>query len=166
MSTAKTSLSSKLFLSAFLKRPCILEEEALALLRHCLIAEDVTDADENRPNLDTFVSQCNRSLDAIDMAILRVSHPNRDAHYYILTNYKHDEIAKLATNYKPTVLETFKNVLNSILQSSNGTISSTSILNSISSSSISKAWFEKTILREWQTDYWLEEMYLLIGSLL
>ncbi|KAJ1496690.1 hypothetical protein HMI55_005888, partial [Coelomomyces lativittatus] len=82
------------------------------------------------------------------------------------TNYKHDEIAKLATNYKPTVLETFKNVLNSILQSSNGTISSTSILNSISSSSISKAWFEKTILREWQTDYWLEEMYLLIGSLL
>ncbi|KAL7753743.1 Non-structural maintenance of chromosomes element 1 [Sorochytrium milnesiophthora] len=144
----------RLFMQMTLTHPAFSEQQAIARMRECFEAFNEQCQEDAWGD---FLWQLNNKLDFLDMKISDVRHPISGSKFFVLANYSTDEIAKLATTFKPTELQAIRSILDKIMQSAAGSVSSTDILNDVPSSLMSKNDFQRLILDKLVDDMWLHE---------
>ncbi|KNE54565.1 hypothetical protein AMAG_00534 [Allomyces macrogynus ATCC 38327] len=145
----------RLLVQSWMRRPFLLEEEAVALYQRCCSACELP---FNAAELPTVVQQINQGLDQFNLMIHFVEHHTRPVSYYILYNSQADEPSQLATNLKPIEIQVFSKMIGVIAQAPGGQVSSMDLLNEIpANKGITKRGFEDQVMSKLVDDGWLEK---------
>ncbi|KNE56212.1 hypothetical protein AMAG_02046 [Allomyces macrogynus ATCC 38327] len=145
----------RLLVQSWMRRPFLLEEEAVALYQRCCTACELP---FNAAELPSVVQQINQGLDQFNMMIHFVEHHTRPVSYYILYNSQADEPSQLATTLKPIEIQVFSNMIGVIAQAPGGQVSSMDLLNEIpANKGITKRGFEDQVMSKLADDGWLEK---------
>ncbi|KAJ3366981.1 Non-structural maintenance of chromosomes element 1 [Allomyces javanicus] len=145
----------RLLVQSWMRRPFLLEEEAVALYQRCCTACELP---FNAAELPTVVQQINQGLDQFNLMIHFVEHHTRPVSYYILYNSQADEPSQLATTLKPIEIQVFSTMIGVIAQAPGGQASSMDLLNEVpANKGITKRGFEDQVMSKLVDDGWLEK---------
>lgn len=85
--------------------------------------------DANPDKFTEFIATINNQLESLFMELRRGRSEDTGDVYYSLVNKAEDEHSKLATEYQPHEIEFIKSMLNMIIESENGSVSSVDLIN-------------------------------------
>ncbi|GCB67101.1 hypothetical protein scyTo_0012097 [Scyliorhinus torazame] len=126
------------------------------LHKHCCETYKV---DYRHDQLDEFIKNINTHLQPLFMQIRKGMNEDNGQQHYALINLAETEITRMAFDYTETELELFKKTMDLVLESENGMVSSTDVLNladQLQPKKMKKKEVEQVLLRFVQ-DKWLCE---------
>ncbi|XP_042897879.1 non-structural maintenance of chromosomes element 1 homolog isoform X2 [Parasteatoda tepidariorum] len=109
-----------------------------------------------RGDLKEFVEKINNAINPHNLAIKKGKDEISGEEYYVLINTANDELSRLNTIYKSKDLELFKRIIIGIVESEDGKVSSSTVLNNASAVDIRIKDANETIIR-FNKDGWLLE---------
>ncbi|KAI9223264.1 hypothetical protein BC828DRAFT_272062 [Blastocladiella britannica] len=165
-------LLQQLYLQHHLRRPFMSQGEAIGCYEKCCTAARrayIRPTNPKKKNTNTyhldpfneadftgFLTQVNVRISQLDLFLRQEEHPNRNTTFVILSNGNADDIAKLATTYKPAEIAVFRDVLEKIALAESGQVTSMDLLNCVPSTVATKTAFEATTLQRWLDEGWIE----------
>ncbi|XP_076086276.1 non-structural maintenance of chromosomes element 1 homolog isoform X1 [Mytilus galloprovincialis] len=126
--------SHKLFLQSFMSRGLLDAKEVRQLYRTCCLKfnEKYAEKEEDqKAHLLEFVRTINRNIQPFHMEIKKGVSEEEGKSFYCLVCTSDTSITKLASDYTQPEMEFFKRLIESIIDSDNGEIGSTSAINSV-----------------------------------
>ncbi|ORZ40213.1 hypothetical protein BCR44DRAFT_124365 [Catenaria anguillulae PL171] len=144
----------RVYIQSQMYKPFMREEEALAIYEQACLALGMPYRPDDFPG---FLTNINQALDQLNLSIRQEKHHSRDISYCLLINEEADELSKLATTLTPPQIGVFRTLVNKILDSPQGQLTSMDVLNTVPSTLMTKAVFEKTVLHKLVAEGWLEE---------
>lgn len=118
--------SQRLFLRSLMSKQFLSEKETRNMYRKACNAFGDDGAPENFVN---FVEAVNKNLRSLDMEIRQGISEDSGAVHYGLVNTAEDEHSKMATDFSPNEITFFKKVMDAIVTSTDGTVSSLEAMN-------------------------------------
>ncbi|CAH3015839.1 unnamed protein product [Porites evermanni] len=118
--------SQRLFLRSLMSKQFLSEKETRNIYRKACNAFGDDGAPENFVN---FVEAVNKNLRSLDMEIRQGISEDSGAVHYGLVNTAEDEHSKMATDFSPNEITFFKKVMDAIVTSTDGTVSSLDAMN-------------------------------------
>lgn len=147
--------SQRLFLQSVMAKQFLSEKETRNIYQKACSAFGDDSPPENFAN---FLDAINKSLRPLDMEIRRGISEDDGSVHYGLVNTAEDEHSKMATDFSPFDIVFFKKVMDQIIASPDGTISSTDALNTAADlekkMSITHA---EELLKKLVKDKWMSE---------
>ncbi|KAL6457241.1 hypothetical protein MHYP_G00342040 [Metynnis hypsauchen] len=148
--------SHKRFLQTLMSNGIISSLQAKALHRHCC---ETHGAHYLPDRLDEFIDVINAQLQPMFMHIRKGISEEDGLQYYALVNMAETDITRMSSDYADNELELFRKTMDLIVDSENGTASSTDILNCADSLQSKKLKKKETehVLNKFVQDKWLNE---------
>ena len=147
----------RLFLQQLISRRLVSDNDLQKLYQKCCEAYAVAAPVDG---LTDFVYSVNKALEPLFMEIRRGQSEEDGDIYYALVNCTEDEQSKLATEYNPQEVEYIKKILESIIISDEGCVSSIDLINL--ASDLTKrmtAQAAETIMNQLLSQHWLTESH-------
>lgn len=120
------SNAHRLFLQTFISHH-ILDEDKVAMLYVKVCEKYQVDAPSDQ--LTQFIHLINKTMESLFMEIRQGRAEDTGIAYYALVNTLEDENAKFASNYTPQEIDYIKRVINRLVTSEEGLVSSIDLLN-------------------------------------
>ncbi|XP_066530653.1 non-structural maintenance of chromosomes element 1 homolog [Hoplias malabaricus] len=148
--------SHKRFLQTLMSNGIISSVQAKALYQHCC---ETHGAHFSPDRLDDFIDIINAHLQPMFMQIRKGMSEDDGLQYYALVNMAETDITRMSSDYADNELELFRKTMDLIVDSENGTASSTDILNCADSLQTKKLKKKETehVLNKFVQDKWLTE---------
>ncbi|XP_045571024.1 non-structural maintenance of chromosomes element 1 homolog [Salmo salar] len=148
--------SHKRFLQTMMVNGIIDGAKARALHRHCC---ETHGAHYAHDKLDEFIEVINAQLQPMFMQIRKGMSEEDGLQYHALVNMAETDVTRMSTDYADNELELFRKTMDLIVDSDNGTASSTDILNCADSLQTKKLKKRETehVLNRLVQDKWLNE---------
>ncbi|XP_068606822.1 non-structural maintenance of chromosomes element 1 homolog isoform X2 [Brachionichthys hirsutus] len=148
--------SHRRFLQAMMANGVTDEQGAMALYRHCC----TTHSSQHSPaRLNDFIDTINSKLQPLFLQIRKGTSEDNGRQYYALVNMAETDVTRMSSDYADVELELFRRVLDLIVGSESGSVSSNDILNSADSLTMKKLKKSETekLLSRLVHDKWLDE---------
>lgn len=147
--------SHRLFLQCFIAKPFMSEEDTKNAYTKSAQAFQGNDDPEN---FDRFVNVTNKALRPLFLEIRKGVSEDDGKQYYGLVNGSEDQISKFATSYTAHDVEFFRKVMDLVVQSEDGTVTSVELLHGAHDleKAMAASQAEK-LLGLWVKDKWLSE---------
>ncbi|KAL4659022.1 hypothetical protein GN956_G3406 [Arapaima gigas] len=154
---AAMSDSHRRFLQIIMCHGIMEGSQARAVHQHCCQAYGT----QHTRSLDEFVDTINSQLQPLFMQIRKGMSEDEGLQYYALVNVADTDVTKMSSDYAANELELFRKTMDLIVDSENGTASSTDILNCADSLQTSKMKKKETeqVLSRLVQDKWLNEKH-------
>ncbi|XP_014666771.1 PREDICTED: non-structural maintenance of chromosomes element 1 homolog [Priapulus caudatus] len=124
--TLQMNDTHRMFLQALMTRRIMQGKEVKKIYNYCHEACDVLTEDAN---LSQFVVAINSNIRLYNMEIKKGVNEVSGAQYYALVNLSDSPVTRLAADFTPLELELFKKMMDMIVYSDNGIISSIDAIN-------------------------------------
>ncbi|KAK1805235.1 hypothetical protein P4O66_019579 [Electrophorus voltai] len=149
--------SHRRFLQTMMSNGVISSSQASALHRHCC---ETHGAHYSQEKVEDFISVINAQLQPLFMHIRKGMSEEDGLDYFALVNMAKTDITKMSSDYADNELELFRKTMDLIVDSENGTASSTDILNCADSLQTKKLKKKETehVLNKFVQDKWLNEI--------
>ncbi|XP_028417117.1 non-structural maintenance of chromosomes element 1 homolog isoform X2 [Dendronephthya gigantea] len=147
--------SHRLYLQCFMARPFMSEKEAKESYSSCV---EVFQDNFDPANFQRCINTINNALQPLFLEIRKGVSEDDGKYYYGLVNSSEDQISKLATSYTAHDVEYFRKVLDTFVQSDDGTATSVELLHGAADlqKSMSASHAEK-LLNMWVKGKWLSQ---------
>ncbi|KAG7316929.1 hypothetical protein KOW79_019227 [Hemibagrus wyckioides] len=148
--------SHKRFLQTMMRNGIISSVQAKALYRHCC---ETHGAHYLPDKLEEFIDVINTTLQPMFMHIRKGSSEEDGAQHYALVNMAETDITRMSSDYADNELELFRKTMDMILDTENGIVSSTDLLNCADRLQTKKMKKKETehVLNKFVQDKWLNE---------
>ncbi|KAF5908033.1 non-structural maintenance of chromosomes element 1, partial [Clarias magur] len=148
--------SHKRFLQTMMSNGIISSLQAKKLHQHCCTTHG---ANHSPDRLEEFIDVINTNLQPMFMHIRKGMSEDDGAQYYALVNMAETDITRMSSDYADNELELFRKTMDLVLDSENGTASSTDLLNSADRLQTKKMKKKETelVLNKFVQDKWLNE---------
>lgn len=147
--------SHRLFVQCFIAKPFMSEQDAKDTYIKCCQAFQGND---DLANFDKFIRTANKSLQPLFLEVRKGVSEDDGKQYYGLVNVSEDQISKFATSYTSHDVEFFRKVMDLVVQSDDGTVTSVDLLHA--AADLEKpmtASHAENLLELWVKDKWLSQ---------
>ncbi|XP_046863797.1 non-structural maintenance of chromosomes element 1 homolog [Xenia sp. Carnegie-2017] len=150
----------RLFLQCLISTPFMSEAETKASYSRCvqLFNEGEVEGNFDLEGFENCIRSINSGVRSLFLEVRKGVSEDDGTYYYGLVNNSEDQIARLATNYSPHDIDFFRKVLDTLVQSEDGTAESVHLLHAAAdlpkSISVSNA---ENLLDMWVKDKWLSK---------
>ncbi|XP_030646584.1 non-structural maintenance of chromosomes element 1 homolog [Chanos chanos] len=150
--------SHRRFLQTMMSNGIIDNIQARALHQHCC---EVHSGHYIPDKLDEFIDVINAQLQPMFMNIRKAMSEEDGLQYYALVNLTETDITRMSSDYADNELELFRKAMDLIVDSENGTASSTDILNCADTLQTKKLRKKEAelVLNKFVQDKWLNEKH-------
>ncbi|KPP70463.1 Non-structural maintenance of chromosomes element 1-like [Scleropages formosus] len=150
--------SHRRFLQTIMCNGIMEGSKAKAVHRHCCEVYHTPYTDDS---LDEFIDLINSYLQPLFMQIRKGMSEDDGLQYYTLVNMAETDITRMSSDYADNELELFRKTMDLIVDSENGTASSTDVLNCADSLQTKKMKKKETeqVLSRLVQDKWLNEKH-------